>query len=81
MSKDKKKKQNTAVRYDKAARKKIGKFLESHSNADAKKEFGCTAHFAGALRKQLKIDPFEGGGRKTIKQALGKGKKKKKSLL
>lgn len=84
MSKNKAKKSN-AVRYDEAARKKIGKFIETHTNADAKKEFGCTAHFAGALRKELKIDPVGSTKRQTISKTLGKGKGKakaaKKSLL
>lgn len=45
----------TGTRYDEAMRAKICTFLKTHTNQAAKKEFGCSAHFAGKLRAEAKI--------------------------
>lgn len=77
----KKKKGDTSARYDEAAVAKIVKFMKNHNNVETKAEFGCSTHFAGALRKKHKVGFPESNVRPTIKQALKKDGKKKKSLL
>jgi hypothetical protein len=53
------KKPNTAVRYDDPVKKKIASYLrEGNSNQAAKRKFGCSAHWAGRLRDELKIAAF-----------------------
>jgi hypothetical protein len=42
-------------RYDDAKVKAIAAFLKTGTNQAAKAKFGCSAHYAGKLRKKLKI--------------------------
>lgn len=51
------KKLNMPARFaaDKTLRPKILAFLKTHNNSQAKAEFGCSAHFAGSLRKEAGI--------------------------
>lgn len=72
---------NTGTRYDEAMRAKICAFLKTHTNQETKKEFGCSAHFAGKLRAEAKIPHVARVGQakaaaKAATPAKGKGKAK-----
>lgn len=54
-SKSRKSKVDTSVRYDEAQRKAICAYMKTHTNADTKRKFGCSAHWCGALRREAKI--------------------------
>lgn len=74
-------KKTAAVRYDDATVKKIAVFLKNHSNQAAKKEFGCSAHFAGRVRDDHKIPPFVAPSAVKSKSKVGKKGKVKSDLL
>jgi len=51
-----KKSKRKYVRYDEKTINSIIAFLKKgKTNVEAKKQFGCTAHYAGKLRKKAKL--------------------------
>jgi hypothetical protein len=72
-----------APRYDDAKIKKMVAFLKGHTNQEVKEEFGCSAHYAGKLRKKHKIALPESSRviGKPAKKASGKKGKSAANLL
>lgn len=83
MKKNKAKSKKTSVRYDDAKVKAIASFMRAgHSNAQTKIKFGCSAHWAGHLRKKMKIAGAKPAVKaKTAKPKKGKVKKTVRSSL
>lgn len=56
-TKSKVKSVSTATRYDETQRKAICAYMRTNTNAATKVKFGCSAHWCGALRREMKIKP------------------------